>query len=991
MNTLSKNRRTARGVLAVLTAAALLVTSWFAFPLVGATGNGGNGAFEAYADTSEYNADDVAVINAIIENNELNATKDAPAGWSFATWDDNVQGKRVTGLNLYSRELTGVLDVSGLTALRSLDCWYSELTELNVSGLTSLKSLNCPDNRLTTLDVSGLSSLESLNCRLNELVSLTVTGCTSLKSLSCDHNYLTAITGIDDCTSLSGFALNNQDSKNVSDYNAGDVAVINSIISTNEWDMPQNEPWEWSDIDWEDSAEGKRITRLRSEGFDEAGTLDVSGLSSLKTLFCDNTNYTGLNVSGLTSLEWLVCYNSKLTTLDVSGLTSLKELNCWFNELTSLTVTGCISLESLSCGHNYLSEIIGIEDTLISDSFVLDNQDSLTFADYNVGDVAVINQIISENGWDMPQNEPWEWSDIDWEDSAEGKRIVGLDLWSWPDGLIGTLDVSGLSLLRGLSCHGLGITGLNVSGLTSLSSLGCSNNRITTLDVSGLTSLQYLYCSQNELTSINVTGCSELRTLSCANNYLSSESAITGLDSIKNNLTDFFEFEPQDSLDISAYYAGDVAVINQIINENGLNETPNAVAKWGFVTWEDSADGKHITELDLVYDYNTFGRLTGILDVSGLTSLRSLSCEGSKLIGLNASGLTSLEDINCAGNELTDLNVSGLTSLERIGCSDNELTSINVTGCTALEWFYCVNNNLPSQSAIIGLEDIRGNLELEYSPQNVPQTMTVTFDPNGGDALLPADASKSVTQGETYGALPTPTRSGYTFAGWFTAATSGSKITSASEVTETANHTLFAQWTAVAPPPVNPPYNPPPEDTPEDTTPPEDTPEDTTPPDDNPEDTTPPDDTPDSPATDDGWVRNEDGMWQYITDGEAETGWVKDKNTWYYLAEDGAMQTGWAKDDNTWYYLAPSGAMQTGWVRDKNTWYYLASNGKMQTGWVKDKNSWYYLAGNGAMVTGWVKDKNTWYYLAENGKMLTGKQTIGGKTYTFKANGAWVG
>jgi lactocepin len=84
--------------------------------------------------------------------------------------------------------------------------------------------------------------------------------------------------------------------------------------------------------------------------------------------------------------------------------------------------------------------------------------------------------------------------------------------------------------------------------------------------------------------------------------------------------------------------------------------------------------------------------------------------------------------------------------------------------------------------------------------------------------------------------------------------------------------------------------------------------------------------------------------------------------------------------------------MQTGWVYNGGKWYYLTTSGAMKTGWQKDKNAWYYLAGNGAMVTAkWLKDTDgSWYYLAGSGKMLTGKQAIGGKAYTFKANGVWV-
>lgn len=76
--------------------------------------------------------------------------------------------------------------------------------------------------------------------------------------------------------------------------------------------------------------------------------------------------------------------------------------------------------------------------------------------------------------------------------------------------------------------------------------------------------------------------------------------------------------------------------------------------------------------------------------------------------------------------------------------------------------------------------------------QWTPSEVTVTFNPNGGS--LPADvqATKTVTRGGTYGDLPTPTRKGYTFAGWYTALAGGSKVASTTEVTQA--HTLYAHW-----------------------------------------------------------------------------------------------------------------------------------------------------------------------------------------------------
>ena len=73
-------------------------------------------------------------------------------------------------------------------------------------------------------------------------------------------------------------------------------------------------------------------------------------------------------------------------------------------------------------------------------------------------------------------------------------------------------------------------------------------------------------------------------------------------------------------------------------------------------------------------------------------------------------------------------------------------------------------------------------------------TFTVTFNKNGGNN--PSSASQTVTYGGTYGTLPTCTRTGYTFNGWYTATTGGTKITASTTVAITADQTLYAQWTA---------------------------------------------------------------------------------------------------------------------------------------------------------------------------------------------------
>ncbi|PLS29968.1 L,D-transpeptidase catalytic domain-containing protein [Bifidobacterium margollesii] len=69
-----------------------------------------------------------------------------------------------------------------------------------------------------------------------------------------------------------------------------------------------------------------------------------------------------------------------------------------------------------------------------------------------------------------------------------------------------------------------------------------------------------------------------------------------------------------------------------------------------------------------------------------------------------------------------------------------------------------------------------------------PDRYTVAFNSNGGSRV----ASQTVTSGSRVSQPKNPTRSGYTFAGWYTAANGGARYDFSSPVT--ANRTLYAHW-----------------------------------------------------------------------------------------------------------------------------------------------------------------------------------------------------
>ena len=85
-----------------------------------------------------------------------------------------------------------------------------------------------------------------------------------------------------------------------------------------------------------------------------------------------------------------------------------------------------------------------------------------------------------------------------------------------------------------------------------------------------------------------------------------------------------------------------------------------------------------------------------------------------------------------------------------------------------------------------------------YKREVVPVEYTVTFDANGGSVSIPSATTKN---GKIEN-LPTPTRTGYDFAGWYTAETGGTRITAGASLTE--DTTVYAHWTERSPGGVTP-------------------------------------------------------------------------------------------------------------------------------------------------------------------------------------------
>ncbi len=118
------------------------------------------------------------------------------------------------------------------------------------------------------------------------------------------------------------------------------------------------------------------------------------------------------------------------------------------------------------------------------------------------------------------------------------------------------------------------------------------------------------------------------------------------------------------------------------------------------------------------------------------------------------------------------------------------------TGYTFAGWY---DNEACSGNPVTEISD-KDTGDKAYWAKWTPNTYQVTFayhDADGGDTT----ESKNVTYGSTYGDLPVPARTGYTFKGWYTEADGqGSEVDADTVVTKTADHTLHALWNDVTPP-----------------------------------------------------------------------------------------------------------------------------------------------------------------------------------------------
>ena len=343
-----------------------------------------SGSVPASFDPNEYNADDVAALNLIMDQVGLQGyAKDDPAHWGgFTQWsyETGVKPYRLTVLNLFHTGVSGVLDVSGLPTMESLDVPGNQLTSVIFGSNSNLKEVRLANNRLTSLDVSALTELTLLDCSQNQITELNISANNAkLELFNCNLNQLNTL----DISGLSAL-------RDV-DCSGNDIASLN-ISNTGALENIQCAKNNLTSVDLSTSPELKNI----GFGENQLTQLDVSHNTKLNVLYCPKNQLTSLNVDHLTELEILSCEENQITSLNLLPLQKIQTVNCMKNQITDFNVKGMTSLKAFQNELNPVKTVTTVPGNVVTITQPIGG--TIQFDGYSVQDNAMALRFIPDEG-----------------------------------------------------------------------------------------------------------------------------------------------------------------------------------------------------------------------------------------------------------------------------------------------------------------------------------------------------------------------------------------------------------------------------------------------------------------------------------------------------------------------------------------------------------------------------------------------------------------
>ncbi|MBP5492957.1 MAG: DUF4214 domain-containing protein [Clostridiales bacterium] len=569
------------------------------------------------------------------------------------------------------------MDISDLTGIEffveveDMSCANTQVTKLDVSANMKLRELLCCNCNLTSLSMNANPDLIYLDCTGNSLTEIDISACPLIKELLHDDPMLASGT---DRSCVRGYG---------SDVRALFVDV-DVVVFTSDADIVINE------INFPDAVFRNLISKFDS---DNSLAFNPDELDAVTTIDCSEKSITDLKgIEFFTNLEKLQCFSNQLTYLDISKNKELYFLSCYDNPMTNLVIesqklslllkehplvplSGQPILYSKATYEGILYALYVGDNVLVEEPIPINET---TFPDKSFR-AAVSKQCDKDKSASLSQSEIAEVKSLYLE--AKGiQDLTGIDYFTYLEVLecdynpLDTLDLSGKTTIKRISCTDCSLTTLNVSGCTSLEDLECSENSLTSLDVSNITTLKKLVCVECDLTALNVNGCSSLGFLHCDYNSLTSldVSGCTSLKSLE------FRENPIESVNLN----GCISLSYLSCRETKLSS----------------------------------------LDLSGCPKLSTLDCTFCQFASLDVSACPELTKLSTYGNQISQLNLRYCPLLlETFNIGEKQVFSDTGLSYNYLSWQF-----------------VALSYDLDTEIVNKPINCTVGFDANGGSGAMTA-------------------------------------------------------------------------------------------------------------------------------------------------------------------------------------------------------------------------------------------------------------
>ena len=748
-----------------------------------------------YTNTPWYNSYGATVTKVVFDE----SMKDVPIT-SMSFWFGNFTA-------LTALEGTENVDTSALTSLR--DTFY------NCSALASLDLSSWDTSKVTTLyeTFRGCSSLTSLDLSSWDISNVTTLRdtfclCSALTSLSVSGWDTSSVTTLYQtfygCSSLASLDVSKWDTSNVTTL----YQTFYSCKSLTSLDLSS----------WNTS----KVTELYRTFYycSSLTSLNVSkwDTSNVTTLYCtfrDCSSLTSLDLSSwdtskVTTLYQTFCNCKALASLDVSkwntsNVTTLCETFYYCSALASLSVSGwdTSKVTTLYQAFYYCSKLTELDvsgwdtsnvTTLYQTFYYCSKLTELDVSGWDTSSVTTLYRTFRDCGSLTELDaSSWDTSNVTtlYQTFLNCSSLESLDVSSWDTSNVTTLHET---FYNCAALTGLDVSGWDTSNVTTLYETFYNCSVLTGLDVSGwdtsnVTTLYRTFYNCSSLGELDVSGW--------------DTSNVTTLEQT------FYNCAALTGLDVSGWDTSAAAsMISTFCNCSGL--TYLDVSGW---------NTSKVTRME-----HMFQNCSGLtkLDVSGFdVSAVTIGYAGTGLSSMfyGCSSLTSLdlsswnpESLSGSGMDYMFQNCSSLTFLDISGMDTTKIISMNqaFSGCTSLATFVigakttlCSNWGMESSwswaqmstAKTVTAQDDDGETytytdftmvttsQIQTMSNNGSITDTETFSrqadvsfyANGGTPT----STVSIYNGVVYGqdiTVKEPTRTGYTFAGWWTQRTGGTEL-----------------------------------------------------------------------------------------------------------------------------------------------------------------------------------------------------------------------